>query len=119
MPRPRKSGAEGGEKSKAQLIRDAAKEIGSGVRPRDIIAKLKEQGVEVSSAQVSTTLAAAGFRRKRRRRGGRPAGSKNVASHSTNGGLNLDALVAAKALVAKVGSVEVAEEAIKALKRLQ
>jgi hypothetical protein len=33
--------------------------------------------------------------------------------------LNIEALIAAKTLVAKVGSVEVAEEALKTLKNLQ
>jgi hypothetical protein len=120
MARPRKTDAEAGngeKTSKAAMIRKAAQDIGGAVRPRDIIAALKEKGVEVSSAQVSTTLAAAGFRRKRRRKGGAAAATT---SHASNGGgLNVDALVAAKALISKVGSLEVAEEAIRALKRLQ
>jgi hypothetical protein len=40
-------------------------------------------------------------------------------SHPANGsGLNVQALIDAKALIAKVGSVETAEEAIKVLKKL-
>jgi transposase len=102
------------ETSKAQMIRDVAKELGKKVRPRDVVAKLAEKGVKVSSPQVSVTLRAAGYRRKRR-------GMKAAVavSHPASGnGLNVEALVAAKALIAKVGSVETAEEAIKVLKKL-
>jgi hypothetical protein len=99
--------------SKAELIRQTAKALPKPIRPRDIIAALKEKGVSVSSQQVSSTLRAAGFRRRRRRK------SVGTASQSpTANGLNLDALLAAKALIAKVGSVEVAEEALRALRKL-
>ncbi len=71
----------------------------------------------VSSAQVSTTLSAAGYRR-RKRRGKNVASTAAAARPDAGNGLNLDALIAAKALIQKVGSVEVAEEALKALKKL-
>jgi arginine repressor len=106
-----KNGA--GETSKAQRIRDVAKTLGRKVRPRDVIAELAKEGVTVSSAQVSMTLRSAGYRRKRR--------GKNTAAaaHPAAGnGLNVEALIAAKALIAKVGGVEAAEEAIKVLKKL-
>src|SRR6185437_3603354 len=54
--------------NKAEAIRVAAKSLGRKVRPRDVIAILKEQGITVSSAQVSTTLKAMGMRRTRRGR---------------------------------------------------
>ena len=38
---------------------------------------------------------------------------------SAGGSLNLDALLAAKALIAKVGGIENAQAALSALKRLQ
>ena len=107
-----KNGA--GETSKAQRIRDVAKTLGRKVRPRDVIAELAKEGVTVSSAQVSMTLRSAGYRRKRR-------GTKATAAvaHPASGnGLNVEALIAAKALIAKVGGVEAAEEAIKVLKKL-
>ena len=107
-----KNGA--GETSKAQRIRDVAKTLGRKVRPRDVIAELAKEGVTVSSAQVSMTLRSAGYRRKRR---GRKAAA--AVSHPASGnGLNVEALIAAKALIAKVGGVEAAEEAIKVLKKL-
>jgi arginine repressor len=99
--------------NKAQKIRDVAKTMGKKVRPKDIIAVLAKEGIKVSSAQVSTTLRAAGFRRKRR---GKKAAA--AAHPATAHGLNLDALLAAKALIAKVGSVELAQEALAAMKKL-
>ena len=107
-----KNGA--GETSKAQRIRDVAKTLGKKVRPRDVIAELAKEGVKVSSAQVSMTLRSAGYRRKRR---GKKAAAA-VAHPATGNGLNVEALIAAKALIAKVGGVEAAEEAIKVLKKL-
>jgi hypothetical protein len=79
-----------------------------------VIAELAKEGISVSSAQVSTTLSAAGYRRKRR---GKRVGA--AAAHSTVGnGLNLEALIAAKALIAKVGGIEVAQEPLAVLKKL-
>jgi arginine repressor len=113
MPR-RKKAAPAEQPTKAQMIRDVANSLGKKVRPRDVIAKLAEQGVKVTSPQVSKTLRDAGYRRKRR---GRKAAPAKVASNSHNS-LNIDALLAAKALIIKVGSVEAAEEAIRVLKKL-
>ena len=100
--------------NKAQRIRDVAKMLGKKVRPKDVIAELAKEGINVTSGQVSMTLSAAGYRRKRR--------GKKVAvaaAHSASGnGLNLEALIAAKALIAKVGGIEVAQEALAALKKL-
>lgn len=103
------------QSSKAQMIRDAAKELGKKVRPRDVVAKLAEQGVKVSSPQVSVTLRAAGYRRKRR---GKRAAAGTATSAAPSSGLNVEALIAAKALISKVGSVQAAEQAIAVLKKL-
>ena len=118
MPRPKKSAAAKAEQpSRAEMIRQTAQTLGKRVRPRDIIATLREKGVTVSSTLVSKTLAAAGFRRRRRRR---RAGTSADARQTTSAGgsLNLDALIAAKALIEKVGGVENAQAAHSALKRL-
>ena len=106
-----------GDVNKAQRIREVAKALGTNVRPRDIIAELAKEGIVVSSAQVSTTLRAAGYRRKRR---GRRAGAAVETAHAAHngGGLNLDALLAAKAFAAKVGSIAAAEAALSAIKKL-
>ena len=79
-----------------------------------MIAELAREGITVSSAQVSTTLRSAGYRRKRR---GRRAAAATAATSSSNG-LNLDALIAAKALIVKVGGIEAAEEALRTMKKL-
>jgi transposase len=102
------------EVNKAARIRGVAKSIGKKVRPRDVIAELAKEGVVVSSAQVSTTLRAAGYRSKRH---GRKAAA-SVASPVENQALNLGSLLAAKAFIDKAGSVEGAEAALAALKRL-
>jgi hypothetical protein len=70
----------------------------------------------VSSTLVSKTLAAAGFRRRRRK----VRSSADVRqTNSAGGSLNLDALIAAKALIEKVGGIENAQAAISAMKKLQ
>jgi arginine repressor len=102
--------------SKAELIRQTAQSIPKPIRPRNIIAKLKEEGVEVSYALVSSTLKAAGLRRRRRRR---KAGARAVGMPTAANGLNLDAVIAAKSLIEKVGGVENAQAALSALKKLQ
>ncbi len=91
-----------------------AKSLGKKVRPRDVIAELAKEGITVSSAQVSKTLSAAGYRRKRR---GKKLAAASAHPAGANG-LNLDALIAAKALIQKVGSVEVARKALAALVKL-
>jgi hypothetical protein len=119
MPRPKKSHAAKAEQpSRTEMIRQTAQTLGKRVRPRDIIAHLKEKGVAVSHTLVSKTLAAAGFRRRRRRRKpGAGADARRVASGG--GSLDLCALIAAKALIEKVGGIENAQAAISVLKKLQ
>jgi 23S rRNA pseudoU1915 N3-methylase RlmH len=113
MPRPKKSAT--GETSKAEHIRQTAKQMGKKVRPKEIIAALKEQGVVVTSPQVSSTLKAAGYRRKRR--GSKAASGATTTAASANG-LTLNALVAAKEFIHKAGGIKAAEAAIHAMKKL-
>lgn len=110
----RKAGKKAVEVNKAARIREVAKSLGKKVRPRDVIAVLAKEGVSVSSAQVSTTLRAAGYRRKRRAR------RATVATPAfKSNGLHLDSLLAAKALIEKAGGVAQAEAALAALKKLR
>ncbi|HEV3023151.1 MAG TPA: SOS response-associated peptidase [Pirellulales bacterium] len=88
--------------TKADAIRDVAKGMEKPVRPRDVIAALKAQGVKASSAQVSTVLRGMGMRRRRRRKSA--AGGPATAVAANSAGLNIDDLVAAKKLVGEVGS---------------
>ena len=112
MPRPKKS-ADTSKLTKAQRIRDVAKTMGKKIRPKDIVGILAKEGVKVSSAQVSTTLRAAGYRRKRRGKKAAPGAAAPVSN-----GLTLSALVAAKELIHRAGGVKAAEAAIQAMKKL-
>lgn len=106
--------------NKAQRIRDVAKTMGKNVRPRDIVAELAKENIVVSSAQVSTTLKAAGYRRKRRRRKAHAGATSAGAAKKTNSHrLDLESLMAAKTLIEKVGSIEKAEQALSVLKKLK
>lgn len=110
----RKGAGERGEK--ADAIRAAAMSIKGKVRPRDVIAMLGEQGIEVTSAQVSTTLKKMGMRKTGRgRKPGRPAATARAA-HS--GSISIDDLIAAKKLVEQLGSIEAASQALSALAKL-
>jgi len=103
-----------GRGHKAEAIRGAAQKLGKKVRPRDVIAMLKEQGITVSSAQVSTTLKAMGMRKVRR--GRKPGAVASAASRSDS--ISINDLVAAKRLVNQLGSVEAVSQALSALARL-
>ena len=101
---------------KAEAIRAAAKSLGKKVRPRDVIALLKKQGITVTSAQVSTTLKRMGMRKVRRgRKPGRPAAAVHAARSTS---ISINDLIAAKKLVEQLGSVEAASQALSALARL-
>ncbi len=115
----KKRAATNGKVTKAQAIRDSRKELGRKARPRDIIAALAAQGVEVSSAQVSTTLKAAGARRKRRGRRGRPPGRRAVAGRGHGRNVSANDLLAAKELADRLGGVTAVKEALEVLIQLQ
>ncbi|HEV3022176.1 MAG TPA: hypothetical protein VGX76_06900 [Pirellulales bacterium] len=102
--------------TKADAIRDVARGMEKPVRPRDVIAVLKAQGVNASSAQVSTVLRGMGMKRRRRRKATVGGPAPTVAANSA--GLNIDDMVAAKKLVGQVGSIEKVKEALAALARL-
>lgn len=107
------------ETSKAELIREVARESDGPVRPRDVIATLAERGVTASSAQVSQVLSAMGMRRRRRRKRAAAAATASPRLASRGGEmLQLDHLLAAKRLCDKVGGVEAAKTALDALAKL-
>ena len=117
--RTRKS-ATSGSVNKAAEIRNADKELGGKkVRPKDVIAALAAKGITVSSPQVSSTLKAAGYRRTRRK--GKATGSTTKAKSAVqaeSNGLSLEHLLAAKAPIGKLGSIEAAKRAIDVLTKL-
>ncbi len=103
--------------SKAQAIRDTAKELGRKARPRDIIAALAEKGIKVVSAQVSMTLRAAGMRRRRRRRKLAAAIARKPVT-SNGKALNIDELHAVKKLADQLGGTGRLKELAAILERL-
>jgi hypothetical protein len=108
-------GAGNGSINKAEEIRKAAEEIGGKkVRPKDVIAALAAKGITVAPAQVSSTLKAAGYRRLRRKK----TTSASAGQKPPKDGITLDHILAAKALIGKVGSVEAAKQAIEVWSRL-
>ena len=109
----KKSAKQAGKTSKAQSIRDTAKELGKKARNRDIIAFLAKKGIAVSSPQVSMTLKTAGLKK-----GKKTAKAVAVAKNGNGHALNLDDLMKAKELAAKFGGTEKLKEAVTALERL-
>ena len=103
--------------SKAAAIRSAAQSLGKKVRPRDVIAMLKDQGITVTSAQVSTTLKRMGMRPKGRDRKSRAAAAASPAANGSRS-ITINDLIAAKKLVEQLGSVEAASQALSALAKL-
>ena len=105
-----------GSINKAEEIRIAAKELGGKkVRPKDVIAHLATKGISVAPAQVSSTLKAAGYRRIQRHKVAASAKPHHSSHHASP---SLEHLLAAKALVGKLGSLEAAKKAIDVLARL-
>jgi len=104
--------------SKADSIRQVAQGMQRPIRPRDVVAALNEQGISVSSAQVSQVLKGMGLKRRRRR--GRKSGvtTRNRIATSTSEMLSLDNLLAAKKLVDQLGGVAAAKQAVDALAKL-
>lgn len=114
--RRRKTTKANGSINKAEEIRKAAKELGGKkVRPKDVIALLATKGISVAPAQVSATLKAAGYRRIRRHKTTTSPKARH-ASHTPD--VSLDHLLAAKALVNKLGSLEAAKKALDVLAKL-
>jgi hypothetical protein len=103
--------------TKAQSIRDTAKELGKKARPKDIIAALAAKGTSVSHSLVGSTLRAAGLRR--RRRGRKVVVAVAAKQHSGNGqGLDIHELVQVKKLAEQLGGTGKLKELAAALERL-
>jgi hypothetical protein len=105
--------------NKAQAIRDAAKKIGKSVRGRDVIAALEVKGITVTSAQVSNTLHAAGFRRAKRRKTPSEAAPTTASSnrYRTNT-FEVSDLVQTKKIAEQLGGIGRLKEVLTALERL-
>ena len=106
----------GAATSKSQAIRDAYGRLGPRTRPRDIIADLAAQGIEVSSAQVSMLRKKMGMRRLRRRAAARRGAPVTKPAPES---VSVDHLIAVKHLADQMGGVKAARQAIKTLERLR
>lgn len=109
--------------SKADLIRKVAgiiKAKGEKPRPADIVRILGDEGVAVSSAQVSQTLKAAGYRPVRKRQQGRTTAA---APAKRSGGrtkpISVEDLLAAKSVSGAFGGTDQAIAVLQALKRIE
>jgi len=117
----------GKEVNKSEEIRTVAKQMKEkGVKPRPvtIIAALKQQGIEVSSPQVSMVLKRMGFRPRRRRkaakRGAAAVATTNGSAKAVRGKatkISVEDLVAAKKAVSRLGGLDRALAAIEALRQ--
>lgn len=97
-----------GDVNKSEEIRNVFRSKGPEFRPKDLIAHLASKGIDVSPAQVSNVKAAL-YKSGGPRRRGRPSG----------GGVSVNALQQAKALVDQVGSVTAAKQALDVLESLR
>lgn len=110
-----------GNETKADSIRRAVGGMGKRVRPRDVVAVLREEGIQVSFAQVGAVLKRMGMRRRSQSGGGTAAKGAvraPAATANTPVAISLDALIAAKKLADQLGSVQAAKQAMDALAKL-
>jgi hypothetical protein len=94
-------------------------------KPREVVAALKERGIDVSAQFVSTVKSNSvkGVGTKRR---GRPAGStkraaaaaKPAATRKSGGSVSVDSLLKVKRVVKELGSIEETKAALATLEQL-
>ncbi len=101
--------------NKSKVIRDFANK-NSSATPKEIVAKLAEQGLELTPQFVSTVLSNArrkeGKPAKRGRGRGRPAGTTKTALAGVEG------IIQAKKFAEKLGGVDAAKAALDALSQI-
>ena len=102
--------------NKSQAIRDFVRANRSS-SANDVVVALGKKGIVVTAAMVANVKSKAGLTKKRKSsRAKKPA--KSGAGKSIGKGLSVDALVEAKRLIRKAGSVEKAIEAIRVIDKL-
>ncbi|MEX2118318.1 MAG: hypothetical protein WD847_01805 [Pirellulales bacterium] len=116
----RRRRASAGGVNKSQAIRDYLK-TNPGAGPKEVIASLGAQGLEVSPALVSN-IKYGGSRMTKKKRRRRRKGTKRATAaraRSSNDTVSLSLLMEAKKLADHLGGVEKAKRALDALSRLQ
>jgi len=114
----KKSAAKKTKINKSQAVRDYLKSH-RRAKPAAVSEALKAEGIDVSPQAVSTVKS-----NMKKKKGGkrRSAGGRKAASRKTSGGgdtISVSALLDAKRLVDKLGSVEKAKTALDALGKLK
>jgi len=102
------------EVSKSQAVRDYLKEH-RGALPVAVSEALKAQGVDVDPKYVSNIKFKLGIKKRRKKAAAPEAAAETPVPKDA---ISLSALVEAKKLAAKLGSVETAKKAILALAQL-
>jgi hypothetical protein len=111
MPRAKKSA----KVNRSAAIRDYLAEH-AGAGPSEIKSALAAKGIEASDSLISAVK----YKRpKRGRKRKSKRGRKPAAAKTGGGNVSVDNLVAAQALVRKVGGIDNANKALAVLKRLQ
>lgn len=106
-----KKAATGG--SKSQSIRDYLAK-NPGASPKQIVADLKEQGIDVSLGLANVVKYSAGRKGGRKKvKRGRPAGTRNGTT-----GLTMEHLLAVKRLADELGGTDQVRRALEVLEKL-
>lgn len=117
-----------GGPNKSAAIRDYVT-ANPEAKPPEIVGAMKQQGIEVSPAFVSTIKSktlGSGAKKKKGRKAGRPKGTAKTAgaaapvakSKSGQGNVSLDQLLKAKKLAGELGGVSQARAALEALEKI-
>jgi len=106
--------------NKSKAIREYY-EQNPDAKPLDVVAALKQQGVNVSAAFVSTIRSTSKKKSAPTGKRGRPVGSTSARTSSGGGGgasVSIDSLLKMKSAVKDMGGIEKAKAALSALEKL-
>jgi hypothetical protein len=109
----KKSAPAKAEVNKSQAIRDYLK-ANRKAMPKAVVEALKAQGIEVSSQMVSTVK----FNMSKKKGGKKRAAAASKSSAGNGEMISVSALLDAKKLVEKLGSIEKTKAALDALSKL-
>jgi hypothetical protein len=112
MAKKKKKAAAKSDVNKSQAVRDYLKTHRSA-KPQAVSTALKEQGIDVTPQTVSTVK----FNMKKKKGRKKPVSRKAAASRQDDI-VSMSALLEAKKLVDKIGSIEQTKAAVEALRKL-
>jgi hypothetical protein len=117
MAKIARRGRSKGGVNKAQAVRDEFNKQGITTAPKDVIAALTKRGITVAPAQVSNIRTSLKGGAKKRKVARRKAVGRKPAAKSAS--VSVDALIAAKKLVDRMGGVDEARRALDVLAQLK